>query len=95
MELTMNARITVDSAGRIQLPEPLREELNLEPGDTLELESAGEQITLRPMRVPPPLTKEKGVWVFRGGGPIPASVTDDTLRQIRTERDLKNAGTGE
>jgi hypothetical protein len=58
MELTMNARITVDSAGRI-------------------------------------LTKEKGVWVFRGGGPIPASVTDDILQQIRTERDLQNAGTGE
>ena len=60
MELTMNARITVDSAGRILLP----------------------------------LTKEKGVWVFRGGGPIPASVTDDILQQIRTERDLQNAGTG-
>jgi AbrB family looped-hinge helix DNA binding protein len=95
MELTMNARITVDSAGRILLPEPLREELHLAPGDTLELESAGEEITLRPMRGTSPLTKEKGVWVFRGGGLIPASVTDDILQQIRTERDLQNAGTGE
>jgi hypothetical protein len=41
------------------------------------------------------LTKEKGVWVFRGGAPLPASVTDETLRQIREERDRQNAGKGE
>ncbi len=32
------------------IPKPLREELHLEPGDSLEMESAGEQITLRPVR---------------------------------------------
>ena len=91
----MNIRITVDSTGRILFPELLREELHLGPGDTLELESAGEEITLRPMRGTAPLTKERGVWVFRGGAPLPASVTDEMLRQIREERDQQNSGPGE
>jgi AbrB family looped-hinge helix DNA binding protein len=91
----MNARITVDSDGRILLPKPLREELHLGPGDTLEVESAGEQITLRPMRGTSPLIKERGVWVFRGGAPLPASVTDEALRQIREEREQQTIGTGE
>jgi AbrB family looped-hinge helix DNA binding protein len=42
------------------IPKPLREELHLEPGDGLELESTGEKITLRPVRGTGPLTKEHG-----------------------------------
>ncbi len=91
----MNTRITIDKAGRIVIPKPLREELRLEPGDALEMESAGEQIMLRPVRGTSPLTKEHGVWVFRTGQPLPASATDDMLEQIRKERDLANLGNGE
>ncbi len=90
----MNTRLTIDKAGRIVIPKPLREELRLEPGDDLELESAGEEITLRPVRGTGPLTKEHGVWVFRTGQPMPASDTDDRLRRIREERDLANLGNG-
>ncbi len=32
----MNIRLTIDKAGRIVIPKALREELNLEPGDSLE-----------------------------------------------------------
>jgi len=39
-------RLTLDKAGRIVLPKPLRDELRLEPGDALEIESSGEDITL-------------------------------------------------
>jgi AbrB family looped-hinge helix DNA binding protein len=45
----MNNRLTIDKAGRVVIPKPLREELHLEPGDCLEMETAGEQITLRPV----------------------------------------------
>jgi AbrB family looped-hinge helix DNA binding protein len=83
----MNTRLTIDSAGRVVLPKLLRDELDLGPGDSLELESAGEQITLRPVRTTAPLTKEKGVWVFRTGQPLSASVTDSVLRQTREDRD--------
>jgi AbrB family looped-hinge helix DNA binding protein len=91
----MNTRLTLDKAGRIVIPKPLREELHLEPGDALEMESAGEQITLRPVRGTGPLTKEHGVWIFHTGQPLPASATDETLRKIREERDLASLGKDE
>jgi AbrB family looped-hinge helix DNA binding protein len=86
----MKPRLILDKAGRVVIPKPLREELNLEPGDALELETTGEQITLRPVRGAGPLTKEQGVWVFRTGQPLPAAATDEILRQIREQRDRTN-----
>ena len=91
----MNTRLTIDKAGRVVTPKPLREELHLEPGDSLEMESAGEQITLRPVRGTGPLTKEHGVWVFHSVEPLPASATDEMLQKIREERDMANLGKGE
>jgi AbrB family looped-hinge helix DNA binding protein len=88
----MNTRLVIDKAGRIVIPKPLREELHLEPVDTLEMESTGEQITLRPIRGTGPLTKEHGIWVFYSGQPLPASTTDDMLDLLREERDLANLG---
>jgi len=88
----MTIRLVIDKAGRVVIPKPLREELRLEPGDSLEMESVGEQITLRPIRGTGPLTKEHGVWVFYAGQPIPASATDDILQKLREERDLANLG---
>ncbi|MGO9202789.1 MAG: AbrB/MazE/SpoVT family DNA-binding domain-containing protein [Limisphaerales bacterium] len=86
----MTTRLTIDGAGRVVIPKPLRDELDLAPGDTLELETAGESITLRPTRGATPLTKEKGVWVFRTGRPLSLSIADDLLKRIRTERDQHN-----
>jgi AbrB family looped-hinge helix DNA binding protein len=88
----MKVRVTLDKAGRIVIPKQLREELHLEPGDALEMENAGEQITLRPVRGAGPLTIERGVWVFHTGQPLPASTTHEVLQQIREERDLANLG---
>lgn len=88
----MQTRLVIDKAGRVVIPKPLREELRLEPGDALEMESTGEQITLRPVRGTGPLTKEHGVWVFHSGQPLPASATDEILDLLREERDLANLG---
>jgi AbrB family looped-hinge helix DNA binding protein len=88
----MNARLTLDSAGRVVIPKGLRDELQLQPGDELDLETTGDEITLRPVRETPPLTKEQGVWVFRIGKPLPASATDETLRSLRAERDQGHLG---
>jgi len=91
----MHTRLVIDKAGRVVIPKPLREELHLERGDSLEMESVGELIILRPVRGTGPLTKEHGVWVFHSGEPLPASATDDILQRIRKERDLANLGNGE
>lgn len=92
----MKSHLVLDRAGRVIIPKPLREALNLEPGDALELDvRAGDEITLRPVRGTGPLTKEQGVWVFRTGQPLTALETDDALRRIRDERDRANRGEGE
>jgi len=91
----MTIRLIIDKAGRVVIPKPLREELQLEAGDALELESSGEQITLRPVRGTGPLTKEHGVWVFHSGESLSATATDEMLRRIREERDLANLGKDE
>jgi AbrB family looped-hinge helix DNA binding protein len=88
----VHVRLTIDKAGRIVIPKPLREALHLEPGDDLELESAGEEIRLRPVRGTGPLTQEQGVWVFRTGQPMMASTTDEMLLRVREDRDLVNLG---
>src|SRR5713226_8822466 len=59
-------KLTLDKAGRVVLPKPLRDRLQLAPGDTLDLESEGERITLRPVRQNVMLKKELGVWVYQG-----------------------------
>ena len=46
----MTTKLSLDKAGRVVIPKALRQELRLGPGDTLQLESRGDQITLRPLR---------------------------------------------
>lgn len=88
----MVTKATIDQAGRVVIPKPLREELRLEPGDSLHLESHGDEITIRPDRGAMPLQKERGVWVFRTGRPLASSVTDEALLRQREERDQQNLG---
>jgi AbrB family looped-hinge helix DNA binding protein len=42
--------LTIDQAGRIVLPKPIREELQLSPGDALEVDSSEKRVILRPVR---------------------------------------------
>jgi AbrB family looped-hinge helix DNA binding protein len=90
----MTTKLTLDKAGRVVLPKPLRDELGLTVGDTLELESRGEQITLRPVPGAVPLRRERGIWVYRTGRRLKADTTDQAMRQIRGERDRKNRKAG-
>lgn len=89
----MSIRLVIDEAGRVAIPKPLREQLCLQPGDSVEMENVGEQITLRPVRGEASLTKEHGVWVLHTGQPLPASATEDVLQEIREARDLANLHT--
>ena len=88
----MNSKVTLDRAGRVVLPKALRDEMHLSPGDTLDLTVKGDEVTLRPRRGATPLQKERGVWVFRTGKPLAADETAETLRNIRAQRQRRNAG---
>jgi AbrB family looped-hinge helix DNA binding protein len=87
----MSSKVTLDRAGRVVIPKILRDELRLSPGDTLDLTVKGDEVTLRPRRGATPLQKERGVWVFRTGEPLTAGETEETLRNIRAERQRRNA----
>src|SRR6266542_3410939 len=91
----MNTTVTLDGAGRVVIPKTLRNALRLQPGDTLELESEGDRVILRPVRSSTPLRKERGIWVFRAGRKLPTADIDRVLRDIRSRRDHNNLGDGE
>jgi AbrB family looped-hinge helix DNA binding protein len=88
----MITTLTMDKAGRVVLPKPVREELQLSPGDSLEVESSEERIILRPVRGNGRVYKKQGVWVFDSGEPLEADVVEKTIRQVREERHRRNMG---
>ncbi len=88
----MRSKVTVDRAGRVVLPKALRDELQLSPGDSLDLAVRGNEVTLRPTRSARALQKEHGVWVFRLGSPLTETETQETLESIRAQRQRKILG---
>lgn len=88
----MNGTLTLDRAGRIVLPKAIREELQLSPGDSLEIESSDDAIVLRPARGNGHMKKEQGIWVFHSGQPISAETVNRTIRRVRREREKKILG---
>jgi len=88
----MTGRLKIDKAGRIVLPKTVHEELRLEAGDTLEVESSGKEITLRPTRGEAQLRKKYGVWVYRAGNPLSEEIVNKTVRLVRVERERQNLG---
>lgn len=91
----MNTTITMDRAGRVVLPKAVRDELNLSAGDSLELSSDGDGLTLRPARASGRMIRKGGFWVLRGGDPLSVDDVNDWVRQDREARDRKNMGLGD
>jgi AbrB family looped-hinge helix DNA binding protein len=82
----MMTTLTIDGAGRVVLPKPVREELQLSAGDSLELETSENEIVLRPVRGAATMRKKQGVWVMSTGRPLSAEVVNETIRKIREDR---------
>jgi AbrB family looped-hinge helix DNA binding protein len=82
----MMTTLTIDGAGRLVLPKPVRDELQLSAGDSLELESSEDEIVLRPVRGAATMRRKQGVWVMSTGKPLSAEVVNETIRKIRNER---------
>ena len=88
----MTANLTIDKAGRIVLPKPVRDKLQLIAGDQLQLESDEDRIILRPSRGAAQLRKKRGIWVYHSGEPLTAATVNETLERVRRERDEHNLG---
>ena len=80
----MTSKVSIDKAGRIVLPKPVRDRLRLDAGDSLTLDLTEDSITLSPVRSEAVLKKEMGVWVFQGGMQNDSIV--DLIDRIREER---------
>ena len=89
----MAATVTIDKAGRVVIPKEIRDELRLEAGDTLALESEGERVTLWPVRRGAPLQKERGVWGFHGGKALSLDEANQLVREARERRGPSIRGT--
>jgi AbrB family looped-hinge helix DNA binding protein len=87
----MRTKLTLDKAGRIVVPKPVRHRLGLAPGDQLELDGSDDQITLRPVCARVALRKKHGIWVLGTGVPLSASVSEATTERVRRERDRRNS----
>ena len=85
--VVMKAKLTLDKAGRIVVPKPIRGKLLLAPGDELELEFLDDRITLRPLRGTAKLRKKRGVWVFHCGELLSAATVAATIERERRERE--------
>lgn len=88
----MNGTINIDKAGRLVLPKPLREELQVSAGDSLEFELSGDAVVLRPARPNRRMYQKKGIWVLNTGEPMRADLPTQTLRHVRKEREDRFLG---
>lgn len=75
--------ITIDRAGRIVLPKPIRDRFNLRPGTELELDTDAEGIRLRPAATTGALEMRDGLLVHTGS----AATDIDIAAFIRDERE--------
>jgi len=82
----MTTKITLGPSGRVVIPKAVRDRLHLAPGDTLTLESEGEEIVLRPVHQTGTMYKEKGMWVIKTGKTLTAEDTNAMIDSMREER---------
>jgi AbrB family looped-hinge helix DNA binding protein len=88
----MNATTTIDKAGRLVVPKQMRDSLHLKAGDELEIESSEEGLYLKPKVKPAVMKKKDGIWVIESGGRITNEMVNETLRQVREEREQRILG---
>jgi len=75
--------LTIDKAGRIILPKPVRDRLGLHPGSDLEIQETKDGVFLKPSRERPSLIK-KGRFLVHTGEVPPGY---DLLKAIDNDRD--------
>ena len=79
--------VTIDNAGRLVVPKPLRERFNLAPGCKLEIEADADGITLRRADAEPALVRKEGILVHHGTSRIAL----DAGEFVRAERNARHA----
>lgn len=79
-------RATIDGAGRVVIPKPLRDEIGLRPGQELSIEARDGQIVIEPVEVPMILAEERGVLVaerLEESSPLTREQVRELLERVR------------
>lgn len=79
-------KTTIDAAGRIVIPKPIRDELGLHGGQEVEVTEHDGRIEIEPVPVPMRLVKKGAVLVAETDRPMPAltdGIVRDTLEKSR------------
>jgi AbrB family looped-hinge helix DNA binding protein len=80
--------LTIDKAGRVILPKPLRDKLGLRGGSTLEMEETPEGVLLKPASHKPSLVRKGRFLVHTGELPRGYDLTD-AINEDRDDRARK------
>ncbi|MBI2192945.1 MAG: AbrB/MazE/SpoVT family DNA-binding domain-containing protein [Planctomycetes bacterium] len=80
----MKKTLTLDSAGRLVIPLPVRKQFQLVRGSALELEVRPDAIVLRPQSHPVGLVEQDGLLVHQGE---PAGDLLNAIEMVRGQRD--------
>jgi AbrB family looped-hinge helix DNA binding protein len=83
--------LTLDKAGRIVVPKPLRDRLGLRAGMKLEVTESPEGLVLKPASEKPAMLLEDGFWVHQGVAPKGFD-WDKFIEEQREERHRKVSG---
>ncbi len=83
-------RTTIDSAGRLVIPESLREEAGIEPGMELDVRYCDGRIEVEPVSTMR-LEERDGFLVAVPSGPVPAFTNEMVTRLIEELREERGA----
>jgi AbrB family looped-hinge helix DNA binding protein len=83
-------RATIDKAGRVVVPKPLRERLGLLAGAEVDVEEFGGGILLNRIEPEPTLVRKQGVLVHRGK--LPPGFDDTRLAEDEREERMRKIG---
>lgn len=81
-------KTTIDAAGRLVVPKPLREQFHLAPGSEIEIEASGDGVMIRPADRAASMQDRDGVLVHHG----PRTVDIDIAAFVRQKREARARG---
>ncbi len=79
-------KTTIDGAGRVVVPKPIRDEIGLRPGQEVEVIARDGRIEIEPTQTPMRLVRRRGRVVAEADSALPPLTADqvrDTLERVR------------
>jgi AbrB family looped-hinge helix DNA binding protein len=81
-------KITIDRAGRVVVPKPMREQLGLTPGQEIEIRVRdGKILEIEPSSVPMHVERRGRVAVIVPDEPVPVMTADEVREVMERQRD--------